>query len=55
MNFSLSKIQTFVKLRFNDIILLIVIILLTMLAFACGYITAKYQAKDPITISNTQK
>ena len=58
MNFSLSKIQAFVKnfldKKFYDIILFIVIVLLMMLAFATGYIAAKYQSKEPIKIINTK-
>jgi len=53
MNISLSRIQAFVKSHFNDIILFIIIVLLIMLAFAVGYITAKYQAKEPITIEQS--
>ena len=48
----LAKIKDFVKPHFNDIILFIVIVLLVMLAFASGYITAKYQSKEPIQILN---
>jgi hypothetical protein len=46
----LAKIKDFVKDKFYDIILLVIIVLLVMLAFASGYIMAKYQSKEPIII-----
>jgi len=53
----LSEIKHFVKnfsdRNFYDIILFIIVALLLLLSFALGYITAKYQAKEPIQI-NTQ-
>lgn len=48
----LSEIKDFVKAHFNDIILFIIVVLLLMLAFASGFIIAKYQLKEPITITN---
>lgn len=48
----LSEIRDFVKAHFNDIILFVIVVLLLMLAFASGYIVAKYQAKQPIEIIN---
>lgn len=48
----LSEIKEFVKARFNDIMLFIIVVLLILLAFAAGYITAKYQSKEPIQIIN---
>ena len=48
----LTKIPTFVKSHFNDIMLFIIVILLVLLAFAAGYITAKYQLKVPLQIIN---
>ena len=48
----LAEINDFVKAHFNDVILFIIIALLVMLAFASGYITAKYQTKEPIQIIN---
>jgi len=48
----LSKIKDFVKDKFYDIILFVIVALLIMLAFAAGYITAKYQLKEPIQIQN---
>lgn len=46
----LAEIRDFVKAHFNDIILFIIVALLIMLAYAAGYITAKYQSKTPISI-----
>lgn len=46
----LAKIQDFVKSHFSDIMTFIIVVLLIMLAFSVGYITAKYQAKTPIQI-----
>ena len=48
----LTKISGFVKSHFNDIMLFIIVVLLVMLAYAAGYITAKYQSKEPIQIIN---
>lgn len=44
----LSKFIHFVKERQTDIILLIGVILISLLSFAMGYITAKQQEKKPI-------
>jgi len=46
----IAKIRDFVKEQFHNIMLFIVIVLLIMLAFAVGYITAKSQFKEPIKI-----
>ncbi len=46
----LSEIKDFVKAHFYDIILFIIVALLILLAFSAGYITAKYQNKEPIQI-----
>jgi UPF0716 family protein affecting phage T7 exclusion len=50
----LTKISGFVKgfLKENlyDIIMFIMVLLLIMLSFAVGFITAKYQGKQPIQI-----
>jgi hypothetical protein len=51
----LSKLLAFVKSHFNDIILFIIVALLIMLSFAIGYITAKYQSKEPIEINSVEK
>jgi len=50
----LAKITSFVKSHFYDIMLFIIVALLILLAFAAGYITAKYQAKEPIQIENSK-
>jgi hypothetical protein len=47
----LSEIKEFVKAHFNDIMLFIIIVLLVMLAFGAGFITAKQQIKEPLKIS----
>jgi len=52
MDSILSKFISFVKDRFNDIALFIIVVLLILLAFAVGYITAKYQSKEPIKIES---
>jgi len=48
----LTKISSFVKSHFGDIMLFITVALLILLAFAAGYIVAKYQSKEPIQIIN---
>ena len=52
----LSKIKDFVKglydKNFYNIMLFIIVALLILLSFATGYITAKYQFKEPIQILN---
>lgn len=50
----IAKISNFVKAKFNDIMLFIIVGLLILLSFAIGYITAKYQSKEPIQIKNIQ-
>lgn len=54
MDSILSKIISFVKSRFNDIMLFIIVALLILLSFAAGYITATYQSKEPIKIEQKQ-
>lgn len=44
----LSKIKNFVKNHYNDIILFVSIILISLLSFAIGYIVAKFEKKEPI-------
>jgi len=46
----LSKIIHFVKDHKADIILVVGVILISLLSFALGYITAKQQEKGPIKI-----
>ena len=50
----LTKISEFVKAHFNDIMLFIIVVLLVMLSFSAGYITAKHQTKEPIQIINSK-
>lgn len=49
----LSKLADFVKSHFSDIILTIVVFLALLLAFALGFVVAKYQEKTPIIIEQT--
>jgi hypothetical protein len=50
----LAKISNFVKARFNDIMLFIIVASLILLSFAIGYLAAKYQSKEPIQIKSSQ-
>ncbi len=44
----LPEIKTFVKTHFNDIMLVIVVVLLCLLSFAVGFLSARHQEKEPI-------
>lgn len=46
----LAKIKQLVKKHQSDIILVVGVILISLLSFAIGYITAKQQEKEPIRI-----
>jgi len=46
----LAKIKDFVKTNKADIILVVGVILVSLLSFALGYITAKEQDKEPLKI-----
>ena len=46
----LSRIIQFVKTHQSDIILVIGVILISLLSFAMGYITAKTYEKEPLKI-----
>ncbi|MBI2050109.1 MAG: hypothetical protein HYT35_01480 [Candidatus Staskawiczbacteria bacterium] len=46
----ITKISDFVKTKFYDTVLIIIVALLVLLSFAFGFITAKYQQKQPIQI-----
>lgn len=46
----LTRIKEIVKTHQNDIILLIIVILISLLSFALGFITAKKEKKEPIRI-----
>lgn len=48
----LSKLIKFVKTHLEDIILVIGVILISLLSFAMGYITAKQQDKTPLKIES---
>lgn len=48
----LAKISLFVKGKKRDIILVIIVSLLVMLSFACGYIIARRQQKQQILIED---
>ncbi|MFA5248943.1 MAG: hypothetical protein WC397_00215 [Candidatus Paceibacterota bacterium] len=49
----LSKIVKFVKDWQSDIILFVAVLLVTLLAFALGYITAKMEDKQSIKFEQT--
>jgi hypothetical protein len=49
-NFMLTKIIEFVKSHLDDIILLIGVILISLLSFATGFISARQQEKEPIKV-----
>ncbi len=46
----LTNIKQFVKTHRADIILIIGVILISLLSFATGFITAKLQEKEPIKV-----
>lgn len=50
----LPKLINFVKAHRADIILIIGVILISLLSFAAGFITAKLQEKEPIKIEKIQ-
>ena len=50
----LSRIKEFVKEHEIDIILAVGVMLVSLLSFAIGYLTAKEQLKEPIQIEQTQ-
>ena len=52
MDSILAKIFAFVKSHFSDIMLFIIIVLLVLLSFAIGYITAKYGLRENIKIES---
>jgi len=49
----IKEVHNFIETHFNDIMLFIIVALLILLAFASGYIVAKYQSKEPIQIRQT--
>lgn len=44
----LAKIQEFIKQNQKNILLATVVILISLLSFAIGYLVAKYQQKEPL-------
>ena len=50
----IAKIKEFVKAHLDDIILVILVILISLLSFAMGYIMAKQQEKEPIRLENSK-
>jgi len=48
----ISELVQFFKKHQNDIVLFIGVILISLLSFAVGYITAKEQQKEPIIIGD---
>jgi predicted negative regulator of RcsB-dependent stress response len=49
-----EKIKEFIKEHREEIILVIGVILISLLSFAIGYITAKQEEKEPIKIEKFQ-
>jgi hypothetical protein len=50
----LEKIKEFIKAHWEEIILVIGVILISLLSFAIGYIIAKHEEKEPIKIEKFQ-
>jgi len=50
----LTKTKEFVNKYRSDILLVIFVILISLLSFALGFITAKYQAKESIIIKESK-
>jgi len=50
-----AKIAEFVKRYEIDIILAIGVVLVSLLSFAVGYLTAKEQLKEPIRVEQVQE
>jgi len=44
---------SWVKTHLNNIILTALVLLFVLFSFACGYIIAKYQDREPIIINQT--
>ena len=51
----LAEIKAFVKDHIDDIMLFVIVTLLVLLAFAVGFITARYQFKEPIQVENVKR
>jgi hypothetical protein len=50
----LAKLKNFVKNNLNEILVLTTVILVSLFSFAAGYLTAKYQEKEPIRIDGSE-
>jgi len=50
----LSQIKVFVKNHLNQILLAGMVALVSLFSFAAGYLTAKYQEKEPIRIESSE-
>ncbi len=46
----LAKISEFVKANRGNIILFVIVLLLVLFSFACGFIIGKYSTKPPIIL-----
>lgn len=48
----LAKLKAFVKDRAQNIVLAAMVVLISLLSFAVGYLTAQYQQKEAIRIES---
>ena len=48
----LTKLKTFVKEHAQNIVLAAMVVLISLLSFAVGYLTAQYQQKETIRIES---
>ncbi|MDP2926800.1 MAG: hypothetical protein Q8N65_01540 [bacterium] len=48
----LTKLKAFVKDHAQDIVLATMVVLISLLSFAAGYLTAQYQQKEAILIES---
>jgi hypothetical protein len=51
----LSKFIKFIKSHEQDIVLLVGVVLISLLSFAIGFITAKQQEKQPLQFEMTEE
>jgi len=51
----LAKIIKFVKENKNELILFLTVVLISLLSFSLGYISAKIEEKKPIIINYNEK
>jgi len=45
-----KDIRAFLKTHANTVLLTILVMLCVLFSFSCGYILAKYQTREPLTI-----